>query len=417
MTWRSMVAAGLATCVIGLAISPAAEDKAQKKSPDKAPAGSSVEYLPLDAPPGMSQAVVVQGLPLVHTRQLLPVDRDGKLVGQGSIDKQIEQTLNNLEAVLNASGSGLDKLVRVNVYALTPQTVDHVRNQLSKRLRPPVRPAITAILTPLTHRKALVAIDAVAAAAEKGSAVALQRCEAVAGDKQYADAAVMPRGGVAYLSGVPEEGGLTSPALSRSMSILMRTLGQLKLSPAHVVQLKVFLKPATAADEVLSELKKFFPGQSVPPVLFVEWIAQVPVEIELIAQLPLTGKPAQSVDYYTPPDVRPAHTFSRAALVRTERQIYISGLFARAAGKGEAQAGDLFDQLKVILDKTGSDMFHLAKASYYVVDDDAGRGFDRVRPRFFDPQRPPAASKVTIHGVGMAERTLTMDMIAVGPKP
>jgi enamine deaminase RidA (YjgF/YER057c/UK114 family) len=153
-----------------------------------------------------------------------------------------------------------------------------------------------------------------------------------------------------------------------------------------------------------------------PPVVFVEWIAPVPVEIELIAYLSPTGKPVQSVEYYNPPDVRPAHTFSRVALVRTERQIYVSGLYARTAGKGEAQATDVFEQLQAILNRAGGNMLHLAKASYYVSDDDAGRGFDRVRPRFFDQLHPPAASKVMVHGVGRTQRTLTMDMIVAGVK-
>ena len=361
----------------------------------------------------MSQAVVVQGQPLVHTRQLLPLDQAGNLVGEGSLDAQVEQVLNNLDAVLKAAGSELGKLVRLNVYAIAPPTVDKVREQLSKRLEPAVRPAITAVLTPMPYHKVMVAVDAVAVAAEAGQAVTLQRCEAVAGDKECADAAVMPRGGMAYLSGVPAEGGLTVSAISKSMSILGKTLEQLQLSPAHVVQLKVFLKPATSADEALRELKKFFPGQITPPVVFVEWIALAPVEIELIAQLPPTDKPTPSVQYYNPPDVRPLPTFSRVALVHSDRQIYVSSLFARAAGRGEEQANDLFAQLKTILDQTGSDMQHLAKASYYVCDDDAGRGFDRVRPKFFDPQRPPAASKVMVYGVGQAGRTLTMDMIAV----
>ncbi len=223
--------------------------------------------------------------------------------------------------------------------------------------------------------------------------------------------------GVAYLSGRPEEGGLVAGAVSKSLSALLRTLRELKLAPAQVVQVKVFLKPATSADEVLREVKKFFPGQLTPPVVFVEWLAPVPVEIELIAQLSPTAKPAQTVEYYNPPDVMPSSSFSRVALVRGERQIYISSLSARAAGKGEAQARDVFDQLAVILNQAGGDMLHLAKAMYYVSDDDAGRGFDKVRPDFLDPVRPPAASKVTVHGVGPAGRTLTMDMIAVGPRP
>ena len=137
-------------------------------------------------------------------------------------------------------------------------------------------------------------------------------------------------------------------------------------------------------------------------------------EIELIAQLPPTDKPAKDLEYYNPPDTRPLPIFSRVALVRSQRQIYIAGLFAREAGNGEAQAGDVFAQLKTILDQTGSDMRHLVKASYYVCDPDAGRGYDIARPKVLDPERPPAASLVMVHGVGKSGRTLTMDMIAVG---
>jgi enamine deaminase RidA (YjgF/YER057c/UK114 family) len=414
MIWRSVPGAVLAACLVGLTNCPAAEEATGKGPSGKDTARAVVQYVPLDAPAGMSQAVIVQNQPLVHTRQLLPLDRDGKLVGEGSVDKQVDQVLSNLDAVLRDSGSSLGQLVRLNVYSLAPPTVDRVREQLSKRLEPAVRPAITAVLTPLPHRQALVAVDAVAVAAEKGQSVALQRCEALSGDQGCADAAVLPRGGVAYLSGVPAEGGLTVSAVSKSMSGLCKTLGELKLSPAQVVQLKVFLRPATSADAVRHELKQFFPGQIVPPVVFVEWLAPLPVEIELIAQLPAADEPAPNVRYYNSPDVRPAQTFSRVALVRSARQIYISGLFARAAGRGEDQARDVFAQLQAILEQTGSDLRHLARATYYVCDDDAARGIDRVRYRLFDADRPPAASKLMVHGVGRAGRTLTMDMIAVG---
>jgi enamine deaminase RidA (YjgF/YER057c/UK114 family) len=376
----------------------------------------SIQYLPLDAPAGMSQAVIVQGLPLVHTRQLLPLDREGRLVGEGSADQQIEQVLANLEDVLKDSGSGMDKLVRVNVYALSTAIVTSFREHLSKRLGAEVRPVITSVLTPLPHRKALVAVDAVAGAADSGKAVALKRCPSVAGNEQCADAAVLPRGGIAYLSGQPEEADLTASAVARSMSALMKTLGHLKLSPKHVVQVKVFLRPVTSAEEVLRELRTFFPDQIAPPVVFVEWLAAVPVEIEMIAQCPLSGKPAKGVKYFTPPEVRPSNTFSKVALLETERQIYISGLYARQPSRGEPQAIYVFEQLQEILAKTGSDMRHLVKGTYYVSDDDAARWIDRTRPRFYDPTCPPAASKVMVHGVGQADRTVTLDMIAVEAK-
>ena len=74
----------------------------------------------------------------------------------------------------------------------------------------------------------------------------------------------------------------------------------------------------------------------------------------------------------------------------------------------------MFVQLKGILSETGSDLGHLAKATYYVSDDEASNMLNQVRSNFLDPERAPAASKVTVHGVGRAGCTLTMDMIAVG---
>ncbi|NUQ62560.1 MAG: prolyl oligopeptidase family serine peptidase, partial [Pirellulales bacterium] len=121
----------------------------------------------------------------------------------------------------------------------------------------------------------------------------------------------------------------------------------------------------------------------------------------------------QSLEFFTPPEVRPSNVFSKVALVRTERQIYISSVFARVPSRGEPQGKYVFEQLQEIVAKTGSDMRHLVKGTYYVCDDDAARWVDRTRPLVFDPDRPPAASKVMVHGMSMEGRTMTVDMIAV----
>ncbi|TWU31189.1 RidA family protein [Novipirellula artificiosorum] len=423
MKWR-MVAA--AACMVVLNIDSAEETLAAKTATSdvtfesKESVDTPIEYVPLDAPAGMSQAVIVKQIPLVHTRQLFPLDRAGELVGKGKVDEQIQQVLDNLEAVLKDSASGMDQLVRVNVYALSTAILTRFQQQLGKRLDPSVRPAITSILTPLAPTGALVAIDVVAGSAENGKTVNRKRCQAVAGEEGRADAAVLPAGSIAYLSGQPDAGGLTESATTRSMSKLIATLEHLKLSPQHVVQVKVFLKPMTSAEAVQAELSTFFPDQMTPPVVFVEWLASMPVEIEMIAQLPSPSKSAQSerpsassVEYFTPPEVRPSHTFSKVALMRADKQIYLSGLYAHQPSRGEPQAVDLFDRLQLVLAKTGSDMRHLVKATYYVSDDDAARWIDRTRPRLFDPTRPPAASKVMIHGVGLPQRTMAVDMIAV----
>ncbi|MFO7907966.1 MAG: RidA family protein [Planctomycetota bacterium] len=409
MTWRPIATLAMVCCVL-LAVYCPAQDGEEP--------GARIQYVPLeetsDSPPGLFKtAVIVDKMPLVHTRQLFPFDSQGKLVGEGSADEQIEQLLANLETVLQDSGAEMAKLVRVNVYALSTSIVTRFHQRLSERLDADVRPAITSVLTPSPYRGVVVAADAVAGAADSDDAVELKRCKSIASNEQCADAAILPAGGIAYLSGHPEGFDLTTLPTTQSMTRLMKTLGQLKLAPEDVVQVKVFVNPITDAEEVLREVQAFFPDQLAPPVVFVEWFASVPVEIEMIAHLRPSDGPAEPVEYYDPPEFRPSATFSRVALTRTDRQIYIAGLYANEPSRGQPQADLLFGQLDEVLKKTGSDMRHLVKATYYVSDDDAARWVDRTRPKVYDPVRPPAASKVMVHGVGHSQRTMTIDMIAV----
>ena len=411
MTWRVVSVLAAACCATLVARCPAAEEAANP----------SIRYVPItspaDAPSSIwMSAVIVDEMPLVYTRQLFATDGEGKLVGEDSAEKQIEQVLANLEVVLKDSGSGMDKLVRVNVYALSTAIVASFHEQLGKRLDGSVRPAVTSVLTPFPYRGAVVAVDAVAGAAGAGEAVSLIRCETVGGRDKCADAAVLPAGGIAYLSGNPELFSLTTLPTTRSMTRLMKTLEELKLSPKDVVQIRVFANPVTPAEDILPEVQAFFPDGLTPPVVFVEWLASMPVEIEMIAQLPPSDKPAEGVEYFDPPEFRPDSTFSRVALMRANRQIHISGLYASKPSRGEPQADDLFGQLEEILAKHGSDMRHLVRATYYTSDDDAARWIDKTRFVIFDEKRPPAASKLMVHGVGLPGRTMTVDIIAVEAK-
>jgi reactive intermediate/imine deaminase len=44
------------------------------------------------------------------------LDENGELVGVGDFDAQAEQTFKNLKRVLEAAGSGMGKIVKVNIY-------------------------------------------------------------------------------------------------------------------------------------------------------------------------------------------------------------------------------------------------------------------------------------------------------------
>ena len=66
------------------------------------------------APFRISQAVQAGNLIFVSGQAAL--DEAGKIVGVGDFDAQAERAFENLRAVLQAGGSALDRVVKVNIY-------------------------------------------------------------------------------------------------------------------------------------------------------------------------------------------------------------------------------------------------------------------------------------------------------------
>ena len=62
----------------------------------------------------LSQGFRVGDLVIVSGQAAL--DEHGSIVGVGDFDAQAEQTFENLRRVLEAGGSGLDKIVKVTIY-------------------------------------------------------------------------------------------------------------------------------------------------------------------------------------------------------------------------------------------------------------------------------------------------------------
>jgi reactive intermediate/imine deaminase len=77
-----------------------------------------IEQIRLDPDPyepyRLSQAIRVGDLLFVSGQAAL--DPQGELVGVGDFDAQAEQTFRNLERVLQAGGSGLDRIVKVTIF-------------------------------------------------------------------------------------------------------------------------------------------------------------------------------------------------------------------------------------------------------------------------------------------------------------
>lgn len=379
---------------------------------------------------GIAQAVIVENAALAYTAQFQPITLTGTIP-----DKEAEaQATLAIDHVLQALKSPQpSQIVKLNVYLTKPDFLADVQKVIARRFANEPKPAVSFVQTRLPSPEALVAMDAVGAFEVKRS---LPHSYRVSGDRSrlhtpFARVAAMGNAPQVYVSGQAEKGQTLQEATTKTLAGLQKTLEHLGLSKDHVVQVKCFLTPMSEIRTVEAALTDFFgptanqdANQMAPPCVFVEWQSSLPIEIELvIADLSSpSAKPMKSassrepLEFLTPPGMTASPVFCRVVRVNDPRTIFVSGLFSREAGGGAAQVNDVFAQLQEILKASGSDLRHLAKATYYVSDNDASAKLNELRPKFYDPARPPAASKAQVLGVGMTGRTLTLDMIAVPAK-
>jgi 2-iminobutanoate/2-iminopropanoate deaminase len=108
-----------------------------------------------------SQAIRANGLIFVSGQ--IPLNPLTQQIVEGGMAEQTEQVIANLEAILKAAGSGLDKVVRTTVY-LKDMNEFAAMNDIYERFfpqRPPARSTIEAARLPKDVR---VEIDAIALA-------------------------------------------------------------------------------------------------------------------------------------------------------------------------------------------------------------------------------------------------------------
>src|SRR5262249_45163183 len=116
---------------------------------------------------------VVSGkLNLAYTTQLLPIDDEMRIVPReggtpaSRTEAQMTRVLDRLESTFKEAGTGLDRLVKVNVYAAQLEVVPAVRAALAKRIAGRAQPAVSVVVGELTSPEAVVAADAIAATSE-----------------------------------------------------------------------------------------------------------------------------------------------------------------------------------------------------------------------------------------------------------
>ncbi|OOC63558.1 RidA family protein [Paenibacillus ihbetae] len=112
------------------------------------------------APFLISQAIKTNGLVFVSGQAA--IGDDGQLVGVGDFDKQADQAFRNLERVLKASGSGLDRVVKVTIYLTSMSNFNKIVELRRKWWSQPY-PADTIVeVSSLYSSDAMIEIDAIA---------------------------------------------------------------------------------------------------------------------------------------------------------------------------------------------------------------------------------------------------------------
>ena len=364
---------------------------------------------------GSSQVVRVGAVPLIHTAQLLPSGSPSTEPADSDASAQVSQVLESLGSALAETGSALEHVVRLNAVVTDTEAAAALASGVARLFPAHARPSLTLVQGALADLSARVAVDAVAISQGTDLIPALQpwhRSRSLPGAEGTTHAAVLPPGSRVYLSGRAADGN-PSEATVDVLAQLTSTLDYLRLPRSAVTQLKCFVRPISAVPEVTRSVVEFFGGRA-PPLVFVEWLNPRAIEIEaIVAGGPADAGAAGSIKYITPPGTTASPVFSRVTRVAGADTIYVSTLNGRTPNHGDRQIREMFADLSRLLSRAGSDLRHLAKATYFFSDDFTGRKLNEIRREFYDPGRPPAASKASVRGTAREGRTLAVDMIAV----
>jgi enamine deaminase RidA (YjgF/YER057c/UK114 family) len=133
--------------------------------------GLGKQYLnPINLPKwdqSFSQVVVASGevSKTIYLSGQVSVDRDNKIVGEGSLKAQAERAFENLETALEAAGAMITDVVKLNIYVKNYQPADAelIRNAMRGVFCDPPLPASTWIgVETLALEGLLIEVEAIA---------------------------------------------------------------------------------------------------------------------------------------------------------------------------------------------------------------------------------------------------------------
>jgi enamine deaminase RidA (YjgF/YER057c/UK114 family) len=363
---------------------------------------------------GIPAATMIRSGAQVWTGQILPQKIEGI-----AVEEQLHDCITQLEQLLNGSGSSLSQAARLHVCASSEEHLLAMMERIPGHFPKGRCPAISYVVSRLPDG-ALAGLDVVASRASTAELAVSRRSEV----------AILPEGQKIFIAGQAEPSQGLEEATAKTLDSLSRTLKFLGRTDQDIVQLKAFVQPMSEADVVRQAVGKFYGEADVPPLVLVEWnsSAEVPVEIELVAW----GGPLESgravLEFVTPPEMTHSPVYSRVCRTQHPVTIFVGSLHGEqsvsdvdsgvdSGSSAEAEVASLFGKLENILQDCGSDLRHMTKATYYVSSEPVSQSLNVQRRKWYDPERPPAASKAMVTSAGSSKLGMTLDMIAIPEVP
>lgn len=132
------------------------------------------------------------------------------------------------------------------------------------------------------------------------------------------------------------------------------------------------------------------------------------------------GRDRGNLRFVNPPELAPPPGYTQVVEATGGRTVYVAGQVALDAsgevvGRGhlEAQARQVFENLKVALGAVGAGFGDVVKLNYYVTDISRVGEIRAVRDEYVDTERPPASTAVEVSRLFREELLVEVEAVAV----
>ncbi|MCP4855545.1 MAG: hypothetical protein GY903_13725 [Fuerstiella sp.] len=355
-----------------------------------------------------SYAVTVERGDLAYTRQILAIDADPGDFGAGELIKKLE----TIAALRDAK---LSDVVRLNIFLADERKVLRAAAEKMVVDHWPAgkTPALTFIPGRIPGNVPLACDAVIALNQESQNVVPITDSEAKSQLKVAAFVAPAARD-IIYASGRAMKGKAYEESVPLAIDALLKdyvfTQGATR---NDVLQIRAYIGDLDHWVKAKKLIQQTLAADVAPPIVFIQWARNDSVEIEFITSAPYKAKTTETVSFKTPKTLKKSPVFSRIALLHSDTLTFMSGMVGSTNHNPEMQVASLFDELQLRAKAVGSDLRHLVKATYLVSDQHVDQAVNALRPNYYDPERPPAASKIFRKSIGVDGRHLLVDMITV----